>query len=323
MTWKIHKVIIIWSWPAGHTAAIYAWRALLEPLMFEWFMAAWVAAWWQLTTTTDIENFPWFPEGIWWPELMHRMREQSLRSWCTILTSTVDWIDLASYPYRVGVWEHVYQTQALIIATWATAKRLHLPWEELFRQKWISACAVCDWWLPMFRGQHLVVIWGWDTACEEAQFLTKFAEKVTMVVRKDHLRASKVMQERVLSNPSITIRWNTEAVRVSWDNFMQAITLVNTLTWVEELVAARGLFYAIGHTPNSSFHSHQLALDEAWYIRLSPGTQSVLSPDGVTPIPWVFAAWDVADKKYRQAITSAGTWCIAAMDAEHRLQSHV
>jgi len=308
----MEKLIIIWSWPAWHTAAIYAARANLNPLMFEWFMAWWVAAWWQLTTTTTIENFPWFPDGIDGTQLMMNMRQQSINSWTKILTETVDSIDLSSKLFKINVWTSVYETESIILSTWATAKRLGIPWEETYRQKWISACAICDGWLPMFRNKNIVVIWWWDVAVEEALHLTHFASKVYLIVRRDVLRASQAMQKKLNDNPKIETLRNTESTEAIWDQFLTWLKIKNNKTGEESLLECSGLFYAIWHTPNTSFLNWQINLDENWYIITMPGTTQ-------TNIVWVFAAWDVQDKKYRQAITSAWTGCMAALEAEKYL----
>lgn len=310
----MENLVIIWSGPAGHTAAIYAARANLKPLMFEWFLAWWVAAWWQLTTTTVIENFPGFPDWIDGTQLMMNMRQQSLNSWTRIETKTVDKVDLGQNPFKVFVGNEVIETKSLIIATGATAKRLGIPWEDKYRQKWISACAVCDWWLPMFRDKHLVVIWWWDVAMEEAMHLSHFANKVSLIVRRDVLRASKAMQEKVIDNPKINILRNTEATEAIWDDFLKWLKIINNKTNEESQIECEGLFYAIWHTPNTSFLEWQINLDDTGYIQTNPWTVE-------TNIKWVFAAWDVADKKYRQAITSAWTGCMAALDAEKFLST--
>lgn len=315
---SIENLIIIWSGPAGHTAAIYAGRALLEPLMFEWFLAGGIAAWGQLTTTTDIENFPGFPDGIGWPELMSHMRQQSLNSGCRIETKTVIKVDFSVYPYKVWAQgeEEFRLAKTIIIATGAVAKRLWLVWEETYRQNGVSACAVCDGGLPLFRNKHLIVIWGGDSACEEAHYLTKFASKITMLVRRDELRASKVMQERVLNHEKIEVLRHTEGQEIVWDgHIMTGMKIINNQTQESIELEAWWLFYAIGHKPNTDFLDGQVALDEAGYI---------ITQDNITEtnISGVFAAGDVQDKKYRQAITSAGTGCMAALEAEHRLQSH-
>lgn len=311
----VENVIIIGSGPAGHTAAIYAARANLNPLMFEGFLAGWVAAGGQLTTTTEIENFPGYI-SIGGPELMMKMREQSLHAGTRIETRTVDKVDLQSTPFKVFVGDLVHETKTIIIATGATAKRLHLPGEETYRQRGISACAVCDGWLPFFRNKHLIVIgWG-DTACEEASFLTKFASKVTMLVRRNELRASKAMQQRVLDNPKIEVLRHTEGKEVIGDGtMMTGMIVTNNQTGDERTLDAGGLFYAIGHTPNTGFLDGQIELDDTGYVVTKPGTTQ-------TNVSGVFAAGDVQDKKYRQAITSAGTGCMAAMDAEHWIVSH-
>jgi thioredoxin reductase (NADPH) len=275
-------------------------------------MAWWVAAWWQLTTTTTIENFPWFPDWIDGTQLMMDMRQQSINSWTRIMTETVDSVDLTSHPFKVSVWNSIYETQSLIISTWATAKRLWIPWEETYRQKWISACAICDGWLPMFRNKNIVVIWWGDVAVEEALHLSHFASKVTLLVRRDTLRASQAMQKKLLDNPKIEILRNTECIQVIWEQFLTWLKIKNNKTDQETLLDCSGLFYAIWHTPNTSFLDWQLNLDENGYIITIAWTTQ-------TNIPWVFAAWDVQDKKYRQAITSAWTGCMAALEVEKYL----
>lgn len=317
----MENLIIIWSWPSGHTAAIYAGRALLQPLLFEWFMANGFAAGGQLTTTTDVENFPWFPDGILGPELMERMRAQSINSGTRIETKTVDSVDLDSDGSRgyhiVTVGATTYQTKTIIIATGASAKRLWLPGEETYRQRWVSACAVCDGGLPMFRNKPLVVIWGGDAAIEEAVYLTKFASKVTMLVRRDAFRASKAMQQRALDHEKIEILRYTEWVEILGDGrVMTWLRVINNQTQQTTDLEAWGLFYAIGHEPATKFLNGQLELDAAGYI-VTKGHMSTS-----TSVPWVFAAGDVQDHVYRQAITSAGTWCMAALEAERWLEEH-
>ena len=307
------KVIIVGSGPAGHTAAIYAGKALLEPLMFEGFMAGGIAAGGQLTTTTVIENFPGFPTGIDGSELMMQMRQQSLNSGAQIQTLTVDSVDLSSKPFKVNVGNETYTADTLIIATGATAKRMGLKGEAEFWQKGISACAICDGGLPIFRNKKIVVIWGGDAAMEEAIHLTHFASEVVVLVRRDALRASKAMQERALNNPKITFMRNTEAEEAHGDKLLTGVSVINNKTGEKSLIECSGLFYAIGHQPNTSFLNGQLELDEAGYILTKPGTTQ-------TSVAWVFAAGDVQDKKYRQAITSAGSGCMAALEAEKYLQ---
>lgn len=307
------KVIIIGSGPAGHTAAIYTAKALLEPLMFEGFMAGGVAAGWQLTTTTIVENFPGFPEGIDGSQLMSQMRQQSLNSGAQIKTQTVDSLDLSSKPFKVNVEKDQYTADTLIIATGATAKRMGIPWEAEFWQKGISACAICDGGLPIFRNKKIIVIGGGDAAMEEAIHLTHFASEVIILVRKDSLRASKIMQERALNNPKITVLRNTEALEAHGDKVLTGVSVINNKTGEKSLIECAGLFYAIGHQPNTAFLNGQLQLDEAGYIQTKPGSTQ-------TSIEGVFAAGDVQDKTYRQAITSAGSGCMAALEAEKYLQ---
>ena len=314
MNTPIENVVIIGSGPAGHTAAIYASRASLNPLMFEGFMAGGVAAGGQLTTTTEIENFPGFT-SIGGPELMHHMRQQSLHCGTRIRTETVSKVDLSQRPFKVHSEEgDVILAKTIIIATGATAKRMRVPHEDDLWQKGISACAVCDGALPIFRNQPLAVIGGGDTAVEEATYLTKFASKVFLIHRRDELRASKAMQQRVLSNPKLELVWDTVLEDVFGSKYLEGVKLKNVKTGKEWDLEAKGLFYAIGHTPNTAFLDGQLKTDESGYVLTEPGST-------LTSVPGVFAAGDVQDKKYRQAVTSAGTGCMAALDAEHFLAS--
>jgi thioredoxin reductase (NADPH) len=314
---KIENIIIIWSGPAGHTAAIYAGRANLEPLMFEGFFAGGIAAGGQLTTTTDVENFPGFPTGIDGQELMKNMREQSINSGARILTQTVDSVDLSrNNPEKtllVVSGGTTYETKTIIIATGATAKKLPIGGLDQYWNNGISGCAVCDGALPIFRNKHLVVIGGGDVAMEEAMHLSKFGSEVTILVRSDKLRASKSMQERVLNNPKIKILWNTECIEAKGDgDLLNSIQIINSQTKQTQEMQVGGLFFAIGHTPNTGFLNGQVELDETGYIIIERGNTK-------TSVDGVFAAGDVADKVYRQAITSAGTGCIAALEAEARL----
>lgn len=307
------KLIIIGSGPAGHTAAIYAGRAKLDPLMYEGMFAAGVVAGGQLTTTTEVENYPGFPKGVSGPALMDMMREQSLHCGARIKTETVDKVDLTKRPFKVFVGEEVVEAKAIIVATGATAKRMNLPGEDRLWQKGISACAVCDGALPLFRNKVLVVVGGGDSAVEEASYLTKFASKVVMLVRRDVLRASKVMQERALNHPKIEVMFNTVPVEVVGDKFLNGVVVQKTTPDAKRAtIEANGLFYAIGHVPNTGFLNGQLELDDAGYIKTKPGTT-------YTSVEGVFAAGDVQDKVYRQAITSAGTGCMAALEAERFL----
>ncbi len=309
-----HKVIIIGSGPAGHTAAIYAGKALLQPLMFEGFMAWGIAAGGQLTTTTLVENFPWFPEWIDGSQLMSQMRQQSLNAGAAIQTKTVDSVDLSTRPFKVQVGKDEFTAESLIIATGATAKRMGLPWEEQFWQRGVSACAICDGGLPIFRNKRIVVIGGGDAALEEAIHLTHFASEVLLLVRRDQLRASKAMQEKAFANEKIQILRNTEATELVGEQLLSGVWTINNQTQEKKLIECAGLFYAIGHTPNTAFLKGQLELDETGYIKTKAWSTQ-------TSVEGVFAAGDVQDRVFRQAITSAGTWCMAALEAEKFLQN--
>ena len=308
----MENIIIIGSGPAGHTAAVYAARANLRPVLYEGLMAGGVAAGGQLTTTTDIENFPGFPEKIGGPELMNRMRQQSERYGTAIITETVNRVDFSGRPYTVYSDSGERQTHAVIIATGAIAKRLRVPHEDDFWQKGISACAVCDGGLPIFRNRELYVIGGGDTACEEAIYLTNFASKVTIVHRRDELRASKTMARRVMNHDRIDILWDSVLVDVEGDKFLERLKLRNVKTQEAFVREAAGLFYAIGHTPNTAFLDEQLKVTEDGYLLTECDSTQ-------TELPGVFAAGDVQDSKYRQAVTSAGSGCMAALEAERWL----
>lgn len=308
----MENVIIIGSGPAAHTAAIYCGRADLKPLMFEGMMAGGVAAGGQLTTTTEIENFPGFPEGIDGSALMMRMRKQSLNCGVIIQTATVDKIDLSAEPFKVYSEKQTYETKSVIIATGATAKRLNIPGEDKLWQRGISACAVCDGALPIFRNKPLVVIGGGDSAVEEAIHLTKFASIVKVAVRRDALRASKAMQDKFFKNEKIEVMWNTNVIEVLGDNALQKLRIKNNKTQEESTIEVSGLFYAVGHNPNTDFLNNQLKTDKLGYLVTEPGSTK-------TSIPGVFACGDVQDSKYRQAITAAGSGCMAALDVEKYL----
>lgn len=312
-----HKVTIIGSGPAGHTAAIYLARAEMNPVLYEGMMANGIAPGGQLTTTTEIENFPGFPDALTGSELMDRMKKQSEKFGTKIITETISKVDFSSKPFKL--WTEFYEdsepitTDAVIIATGASAKRLGLKGEETYWQQGISACAVCDGAVPIFRNNPLAVIGGGDSACEEALFLTKFGSKVYMIVRKDHLRASTIMQKRVEKNPKLEILYNTVSLEAKGDGkLLSHLQIKNTITNEIKDLPVNGLFYAIGHTPATQIFKNQLETDSTGYIITKPGTAS-------TSVEGVYAAGDVQDSKYRQAITSAGTGCMAALEAEHYL----
>ncbi|KAH8550722.1 hypothetical protein BGW37DRAFT_498200 [Umbelopsis sp. PMI_123] len=316
------KVTIIGSGPAGHTAAIYLARANLEPTMFEGMMANGFAPGGQLTTTTDVENFPGFPEGVLGSELMDKLRAQSERFGTEIITETVAKVDLSCRPFKL--WregneedsEPTDTSDTLVFSTGASAKRMFLPGEDKYWQNGISACAVCDGAVPIFRNKPLAVIGGGDSAAEEAIYLTKYASHVYVLVRRDKLRASKVMGDRLLKHPKVTVMFNTQAVATHGDgSLLNALVIRNTTTGEDSKLAVNGLFYAIGHEPATSLVKGQVELDNEGYIVTQPGSS-------LTSIEGFFAAGDVQDKRYRQAITSAGSGCMAALDAERWLSEH-
>ncbi len=308
----VENLVIIGSGPAGYTAAIYAGRANLKPLVFEGFQAGGIPGG-QLMTTTEVENFPGFPEGVTGPELMERMKDQADRWGAELVTEDVVSVDLSQRPFTVKSSTRTVKAHSIIIATGATAKRLGLPSEQQYWNHGISACAICDGAIPMFKNVPLVIIGAGDTAAEEALFLTKYGMTVHMLVRGDKMRASKAMQDRVMAHPKIQIHWNTQAIDVFGENgFMTGARLRNTHTGEESELAAKGLFYAIGHKPNTDIFQGQIELEETGYIKVQPGTVA-------TSVEGVYAAGDVQDHEYRQAVTAAGTGCAAALLAERWL----
>ncbi|CAH0056619.1 unnamed protein product [Clonostachys solani] len=311
------KVVVIGSGPAAHTAAIYLSRAELKPVLYEGFMANGTAAGGQLTTTTEVENFPGFPKGIMGQALMDDMRAQSERFGTEIVTDTVTKLDLSSRPFKYSTEfnpDETHTADTVILATGASARRLNLPGEDKYWQNGVSACAVCDGAVPIFRNKPLFVIGGGDSAAEEALFLTKYASHVNVLVRRDVLRASKTMANRLLANKSVTVHFNSvgKEIRGGDDGLMSHLVVKNVATGEEKVHEANGLFYAIGHDPATALVKGQLDVDEDGYVITKPGTTE-------TSIEGVFAAGDVQDKRYRQAITSAGTGCMAALEAEKYL----
>ncbi|MDX2475232.1 MAG: thioredoxin-disulfide reductase [Candidatus Krumholzibacteria bacterium] len=304
---KEPKVIIVGSGPAGYTAGIYLGRANIPNLLFEGEQPGG-----QLTITTEVENYPAFPDGIDGPELMMKFRAQAERFGTVVKGETVKSVDMSSHPFKVTTNAGEYVVPAVIIASGSTARWLGLPGEEEFFGKGLSACATCDGFF--FRDQEVAVVGGGDTALEEAIYLTNFATKVTLVHRRDELRGSKIMQDRALAHPKIEMAWNSTIDKyVPDDNGnLVAVTLLDTVNGEKRDLAVSGCFIAIGHTPNTQFLDGQLTLDENGYLITTPDRTS-------TKVAGIFACGDVQDHFYRQAITSAGTGCMAAMEAERWL----
>jgi thioredoxin reductase (NADPH) len=305
------KLLIIGSGPAGYTAAIYAARANLYPVLFEGFYTG--PAGGQLMTTTDVENYPGFPDGISGPELVERFRAQAIRFGTRIYSEDIVSVDLNHRPFIAKGTKTQFEADAIIISTGATAKRLDIVGarDGEFWQRGVTACAVCDGAAPIFRNQPLFVVGGGDTAIEEALFLTKFGSRVYIVHRRDQLRASKIMQERAFKNPKIEVLWDSVIVAVEGDSVVRRVVLENVKTMQRSTREAGGLFFAIGHTPNTAFLQGQLELHPTGYIKVFKGTY--------TSVEGIFAAGDVQDHEYRQAITAAGSGCMAALEAERWL----
>ena len=310
----LENLVIVGSGPAGYTAAIYAARANLSPLLITGFQDGGIPGG-QLMTTTHVENYPGFPDGILGPELMDKMKAQAVRWGTRLVEADATAIDLSQRPYLITAEGQTIQAQALILATGASANRLGLPSEELFWSKGISACAICDGATPQFRQAELAVVGGGDSACEEAVYLTKYGSQVHLIVRGEKLRASGAMADRVLTNPAITVHWNRQVADASGGDWLEAITLRDVNSGASEELAIKGLFYAIGHTPNTSLLTGQLEVDGHGYLVTRPGRPE-------TSMEGVFAAGDVADAEWRQGITAAGSGCQAALAAERWLSHH-
>ncbi len=312
MSSEVENVIIIGSGPAGHTAAIYTARANLKPLMFEGFSAGGLPGG-QLMTTTEVENYPGFPEGVTGPELMVHFRKQSERFGTRILTQDVEMVDFSKRPFTVVSDGVTHKAHAVIIATGAAAKWLGIESERRLANAGVSACATCDGALPAFRNKELVVVGGGDTAMEEAQFLTRFASKILLVHRREEFRASKIMLDRARKNPKIEFIVNTGIDEILGDKHVTGVRLKNLKNGEVMERPVAGVFIAIGHKPNTSLFDGQLELEETGYIK-TKGKGSYTSVEGV------FACGDVQDHTYRQAVTAAGSGCMSAIDCERWLE---
>lgn len=298
------KVLIIGSGPAGYTAAIYAARAGLKPVLYTGGQPGG-----QLTITNDVENFPGYPDGVNGPQMMVDLQKQAERFGTQINYGLVTSVDFSGWPHKVVVDEkHQVIAEAVIIATGATAKYLGIPSEETYANKGVSACAVCDGYF--YRGKEVAVVGAGDSAAEESTYLSKLVKKVHLFVRRDEMRASKIMQQRVLNTPNIEIHWNTETEEILGNgNEVTGVRVVNTKTGEKKEIAIQGFFLAIGHKPNTDIFKGYVDMDETGYIKVLPGSTK-------TNVEGVFAVGDAADKVYRQAITAAGTGCMGALDAE-------
>jgi thioredoxin reductase (NADPH) len=310
----VRNVIIIGSGPAGLTSAIYTARASLEPLVIEGELSSTSdQPGGQLMLTTEVENFPGFPDGIMGPELMQRCREQAARFGAEFLTSKVTAVDFSVRPFKVWVRDDVYEANSIIVSTGAQSLMLGLEAEQRLLGHGLSTCATCDGFF--FRGHEIAVVGGGDSAVEEATFLTKFASKVTLIVRRDALRASKIMQERALSNPKIEIRWNSVVDELLGTEKLEGAVVRDTVSGEVATLGVTGLFIAIGHRPNTDLFRGVLDCDDNGYLVTQPNSS-------YTNIDGVFACGDVQDHTYRQAITAAGSGCMAAIDAERWLEAN-
>jgi thioredoxin reductase (NADPH) len=305
---EVRELIIVGSGPAGLTAALYAARADLRPIVIEGAEAGG-----QLMLTTDVENYPGFPDGILGPELMMKFREQAERFGAEFVTADVDRVDLSASPFGAWVGSTEYRSESLIISTGASARMLGLPSEARLLGHGVSTCATCDGFF--FREKDIAVVGGGDSAIEEALFLTKFANEVTVIHRRDELRASKIMQDRAFANPKIAFKWNSVVTDVGGDGTVDVVRLRDTLTDDASDLDVGGLFVAIGHDPNTKLFEGQVDLDENGYVVLPQAGSTLTSVEGV------FAAGDVADHVFRQAVTAAGTGCMAAIEAERWIEA--
>jgi len=314
----VNEVVIIGSGPAGLTAAIYTARANLSPIVIEGEPSSTSdQPGGQLMLTTDVENFPGFPEGVMGPELMQNMRGQAARFGAEILTEKVSKVDFCERPFKIWVGdaevvEPTYLAETVIVSTGAQSLMLNIPGESRLMGHGVSTCATCDGFF--FRDQEILVVGGGDSALEEANFLSRFASKVTVVHRRDELRASKIMRDRAMSNPKIEFLWNHTVTEVHGDQAVETVTAKNTVTGEESELKASGLFVAIGHKPNTGLFKGQLDMKDNGYLLCKPGTS-------LTNVEGVFASGDVQDDYYRQAITAAGSGCMAAIDAERWLEA--
>ena len=307
MEQQLENVIILGSGPAGLTAAIYAARANLKPLMIEGDESGG-----QLMTTTEVENYPGFAKGIQGPELMQATRQQAEHFGTRFITRNATKVDFSSRPFKIWIGEKLYQSKTVIVTTGASSKYIGLPSERKFLGRGVSACATCDG--AFFKNMQVAVVGGGDTAMEEANFLTRFASKVWIIHRRDHFRASKIMSDRVLKNPKIEVLWDSEVKDVLGDQVVKSISVYNSKTKQTKEMPMDGLFVAIGHQPNTSLFKNQLEMNEVGYL-LTKGKSTY------TNIPGVCAAGDVQDPIYRQAVSAAGTGCMAAIDAVRWLES--
>lgn len=299
-----HKVVIIGSGPAGYTAAIYAARAGLKPVLYTGAQPGG-----QLTTTNDVENFPGYPEGINGPQMMVDLQKQAERFGTQIHYGLVTAVDFSGYPHKLTIDEkEVIEAESVIISTGASAKYLGIPSEEAFANRGVSACAVCDGYF--YRGKEVAVVGAGDSAAEEATYLSKLCTKVHLIVRRDEMRASKIMQQRVKNTPNIEIHWNTETDEIVGDDSgVTGVRILNNKTGEKKTLPVQGFFLAIGHKPNTDIFKPYIDMDETGYIIVQPGSTK-------TNVEGVFAVGDAADRVYRQAITAAGTGCMGALDAE-------